>query len=51
VTIDNRTLKQKRSFALSSSAPWSRACGPPAGDRAALERHYNVRLEGAPGLA
>ena len=50
VTIDNRTLKQKRSFALSASAAISALVesmrATLAGDRVALERHYHVRLEG-----
>jgi len=50
VTIDNRTLRQKRSFALASSAAISALVesmrATLAGDRAALERHYRVELEG-----
>jgi outer membrane lipoprotein-sorting protein len=50
VTIDNRTLRQKRSFALSSSAAISALVesmrATLAGDRAALERHYRVELTG-----
>jgi hypothetical protein len=51
VTIDNRTLKQKRSFALASSAAISALVesmrATLAGDRAALERHYRLQLEGS----
>jgi outer membrane lipoprotein-sorting protein len=52
VTIDNRTLKQKRSFALTSSAAIAALVesmrATLAGDRTALERHYHVRLAGQP---
>ena len=52
VTIDNRTLMQSRTFSLASSAPVSAFVesmrATLAGDRAALERHYSVRLEGQP---
>jgi outer membrane lipoprotein-sorting protein len=52
VTIENRTLKQTRTFSLASSAPVSAFVesirATLAGDRAALERHYNVQLEGQP---
>jgi outer membrane lipoprotein-sorting protein len=52
VTIENRTLKQTRTFSLASSAPVSAFVesmrATLAGDRAALERHYNVQLEGRP---
>jgi len=50
VTIDNRTLKQKRTFSLASSGPVSALVesmrATLAGDRAALERHYSVQLDG-----
>jgi outer membrane lipoprotein-sorting protein len=50
VTIENRTLKQARTFSLSSSAAISALVesmrATLAGDRAALERHYSVQLEG-----
>lgn len=53
VTVDNRTLKQSRTFSLASSAAVSALVesmrATLAGDRASLERHYSVRLEGAPG--
>jgi outer membrane lipoprotein-sorting protein len=52
VTIENRTLKQTRTFSLASSAPVSAFVesmrATLAGDRAALERHYSVQLEGQP---
>ena len=50
VTIEHRTLKQTRRFSLASSAAISAFVAsiraPLAGDRAALERHYSVGLEG-----
>jgi len=50
VTIENRSLKQPRTFSLASSAPLSALVesmrATLAGDRAALERHYRVLLEG-----
>jgi len=50
VTIDNRTLKQKRTFSLAASGAISALVesmrATLAGDRAALERHYSVQLEG-----
>ncbi len=50
VTIENRTLKQKRNFSLSSSTTVSALIesmrATLAGDGAALERHYNIQLEG-----
>ena len=50
VTIENRTLKQTRRFSLASSAAISAFVASIratlAGDRAALERHYSVGLEG-----
>ena len=50
VTIENRTLKQTRRFSLASSAAISAFVASIratlAGDRAALERHYSVQLEG-----
>jgi outer membrane lipoprotein-sorting protein len=50
VTIDNRTLKQTRTFSLTASAPVSALVASMratlAGDRAALERHYGIQLEG-----
>lgn len=52
VTIENRTLKQTRTFSLASSAAVSAFVESTratlAGDRAALERHYHVQLEGRP---
>lgn len=52
VTVDNRSLKQTRSFSLNSSAAVAALVesmrATLAGDRAALERHYQVRLEGTP---
>jgi outer membrane lipoprotein-sorting protein len=52
VTIENRTLKQTRRFSLTSSAAISAFVASIratlAGDRAALERHYSVQLEGKP---
>jgi outer membrane lipoprotein-sorting protein len=52
VTVENRSLKQTRSFSLNSSASVAALVesmrATLAGDRAALERHYEVRLEGAP---
>jgi outer membrane lipoprotein-sorting protein len=50
VRIENRSLKQKRSFALSSSSVVTALVegmrATLAGDAPALERHYAVRLEG-----
>jgi len=50
VTIENRALKQKRTFSLTSSAAISALVesmrATLAGDRAALERHYSIQLEG-----
>ena len=50
VTMENRTLQQSRTFSLSSSSPVSAFVesmrATLAGDRAALERHYRVQLEG-----
>jgi len=50
VTVENRALKQKRSFSLASSAAISALVesmrATLAGDRAALERHYSIQLEG-----
>jgi len=50
VAIENRTLKQTRTFSLTSSAAISALVesmrATLAGDRAALERHYSVQLEG-----
>ena len=52
VTIENRTLKQSRTFSLSSSTTVAALVesmrATLAGDRASLERHYNVALEGSP---
>jgi outer membrane lipoprotein-sorting protein len=52
VTMENRTLKQTRTFSLASSTPLSAFVesmrATLAGDRAALERHYRVQLEGMP---
>jgi outer membrane lipoprotein-sorting protein len=52
VTIKNRALKQTRTFSLASSAAVSAIVesmrATLAGDRATLERHYNVQLEGRP---
>ena len=52
VTIENRTLRQTRTFSLASSSPVSAFVesmrATLAGDRAALERHYNIQLEGLP---
>ena len=51
VSIDNRTLKQKRNFSLSSSAAVTALIegmrATLAGDTTALERHYAIRLEGS----
>jgi outer membrane lipoprotein-sorting protein len=51
VSIENRTLKQKRSFNLSASMPAAALIegmrATLAGDVSALERHYDVRLEGS----
>ena len=50
VTMENRALQQSRTFSLASSAPLSALVesmrATLAGDRAALERHYRVQLEG-----
>jgi hypothetical protein len=50
VSIDNRTLGQKRNFSLSSSSAVTALIegmrATLAGDAPALERHYRVRLEG-----
>ena len=50
VTMENRTLQQSRTFSLSSSSPVAAFVesmrATLAGDRAALERHYRVQLEG-----
>ena len=51
VTIENRTLKQKRDVSLSSS-PTALALiegmrATLAGDSSALERHYRIQLEGS----
>ena len=50
VTIENRTLKQTRTFSLASSAAVSALVesmrATLAGDRATLERHYSVQLDG-----
>ena len=50
VTIENRTLKQKRSFSLSSSATVAALIesmrATLAGDAATLERHYRTQVEG-----
>ena len=50
VTVENRSLKQKRTFSLTSSAPVSALIesmrATLAGDRAALERYYEVQLDG-----
>jgi outer membrane lipoprotein-sorting protein len=50
VTIDNRTLKQARTFSLASSGAISALVesmrATLAGDRASLERHYSVQLDG-----
>ena len=52
VTIENRTLKQTRTYSLASSAAISALVesmrATLAGDRAALERHYDVQLDGRP---
>jgi outer membrane lipoprotein-sorting protein len=52
VTMENHALKQTRTFSLASSAPVSAFVesmrATLAGDRAALERHYSVQLEGQP---
>jgi outer membrane lipoprotein-sorting protein len=52
VTVENRTLKQTRSFSLASSAAVSALVesmrATLAGDRASLERHYKLKLEGQP---
>ena len=51
VTIENRTLGQTRTYSLSSSATASALVesmrATLAGDRASLERHYGVALEGS----
>lgn len=50
VTMENRALQQSRTFSLASSSPLSAFIesmrATLAGDRAALERHYRVQLEG-----
>jgi len=50
VTMENRALQQTRTFSLASSSPISAFVesirATLAGDRAALERHYHVKLEG-----
>ena len=50
VTMENRALQQSRTFSLASSSPISAFVesmrATLAGDRAALERHYRVQLEG-----
>ena len=50
VTMENRALQQSRTFSLASSSPLSAFVesmrATLAGDRAALERHYRVQLEG-----
>ena len=50
VTMENRALQQKRTFSLASSAPVSAFVesirATLAGDRASLERHYRVQLDG-----
>ena len=50
VTMENRALQQTRTFSLASSSPLSAFVesmrATLAGDRAALERHYRVQLEG-----
>ena len=52
VTIENRGLKQRRSFSLSSSSVVTALIegmrATLAGDAPALERHYRIRLEGPP---
>ncbi len=52
VTIENRALKQTRTFSLASSATVSALVesmrATLAGDRASLERHYTIQLEGRP---
>ena len=52
VTIENRTLNQTRTFSLASSAAVAALDesmrATLAGDLAALERHYDVQLEGRP---
>jgi len=51
VSIENRTLKQKRSFNLSASMPATAMVegmrATLAGDVPTLERHYDIRLEGS----
>ena len=50
VTVENRSLQQTRTFSLASSAAVSALVesmrATLAGDRASLERHYKMRLEG-----
>ena len=50
VTIENRTLKQKRSFSLSSSTTVAALIesmrATLAGDGATLERHYRTQVDG-----
>ena len=50
VTVENRTLKQTRTFSLGSSAAVAALVesmrATLAGDRASLERHYKLKLEG-----
>jgi hypothetical protein len=51
VSIENRTLKQKKSFALSASTSAAALVegmrATLAGDAPALERYYSIRLEGS----
>ena len=52
VTVENRALKLARTFSLASSTTVSALVesmrATLAGDRAALERHYTIQLEGRP---
>ena len=53
MTVENRSLKQTRSFSLASSAAVSALVesmrATLAGDRAALERHYELKPRGHAG--
>jgi len=52
VTVENRTLKKTSTFSLGSSAAVAALVesmrATLAGDRASLERHYKLKLEGQP---
>lgn len=52
LTIENRALKQTRTFSLASSSTVSALVesmrATLAGDRASLERHYAIQLDGRP---